>query len=140
MKCWLTVHQNYVPVGEVSMDLFISRATGAITARSQQLIRQSEPLICSLASQIENLPILALDRSSSRPYINSIYDSLLHLLEIMTGDRLRKGQFLGKDGWYTDLIGLDVGVGRDDTACSEVDTLPHHILSEESFFLFRVFA
>lgn len=50
------------------------------------------------------------------------YDSLAHFVEIERGDRFRECELPCKDRRYTDFIGLDINIGRDNGASGVIDS------------------
>ena len=81
------------------------------------------------------MSVFVLDGRSAGVFIGTVDNSLLQLPEVVVRNRLRESQLLGEDKGYTNLIGLDVRIGRDNTTSSKVDTFAHHVLSEQTFLL-----
>jgi hypothetical protein len=52
----------------------------------------------------------------------SVDHQLAKLVNILLGDRFGVRELFGKDGWNTNLVGLDIDVGRDDGSRRIVDT------------------
>jgi hypothetical protein len=62
--------------------------------------------------------------------MRTVDDHLTELLNVVCGDGFGEGELASEDGRDTDLIRLDVDVGRDDGTGGVVDTLSLRVEEE----------
>jgi hypothetical protein len=67
--------------------------------------------------------VLTFDIISAGVLLWPILDQLLHFFKIILIDSLRVGKILGNVYWYHDLIDGAIGVRRNDSSASEVNSL-----------------
>lgn len=79
--------------------------------------------------------LLVLDDVGARMLLGTVPHGLAEPLSIKACDRLRERQLPRHEYWYSDLVCGDVGVRRNDTSSSVVDSLTHHFHSEHAFLL-----
>ena len=79
------------------------------------------------------LSIRSVDVLSTRPGVRSIVDESSHLIDVLSGDGLRHSQVKCDGERDTELIELQNGVGSDDRAGREVDSLSHQVSTETAF-------
>ena len=70
-------------------------------------------------------------------HLGPVHHSPLEFLEVPGCDGLGVRQLGGKHKWDAYLVGVDVGVRRDDRARRVVDPLTHHVLTEQALFLLQ---
>ena len=84
-------------------------------------------------TNVEVLTIGSVDELSPRPGVRSIVHESSHLLDVLSGDGLRHSQFKCNLERDTELVELQNGVGSDDRAGRELNTLSHQVSTETSF-------
>mmetsp|Transcript_11591 Transcript_11591/g.25066 ORF Transcript_11591/g.25066 Transcript_11591/m.25066 type:complete len:301 (-) Transcript_11591:2934-3836(-) len=130
MKSWLSIHEHHVPVSQLPPNRNHS------TVRQQpRRNRMTTPLLH--LTQIDPLPIREFHPHRSRIFGRTAPDEILHFGNVQSGDGRGESESFGKIERKTDFVGSDVGVGRDDGAAGVVDAFSHHVLSENTLFLFQ---
>ncbi|KAI3487069.1 hypothetical protein L1887_49105 [Cichorium endivia] len=152
MQRGLSVEQKDIAVAQMTQHLLVGdgragRAAetskgaalllGRVLLRREELVGQSGPLLYAELVELSLGTVFAANGDGTRVLERTVDDELTHELNVVHRDRLRIGELASKDGRNADLVGLDVDVGRDDGSCSKVDTLAHHVLSEETLLLFE---
>src|SRR3569833_1410408 len=111
MKRGLSIHENYVAIGEMTVLLLAAADAEVVVCRGQQLVSQRHSVLRGLVPQVDYLAVLVLDGRSAGPPIDAVDDSLLHLLEDVVGNGFRECEIPGEDRGNTTLVGLNVGIG-----------------------------
>mmetsp|Transcript_2722 Transcript_2722/g.4555 ORF Transcript_2722/g.4555 Transcript_2722/m.4555 type:complete len:204 (-) Transcript_2722:895-1506(-) len=137
---------SFVPVNTVffarheprSLDGLLTSEAGGV--KVLQLVCKVFTLSLRALAQINHASIFILHKQSSRIHLRSVFYHLCKLFSVPGCHRLRKRKLGGKANREPDFIGTNVGVRGDHRASGVVHALPHHILTEETLFLFKTLA
>ena len=127
----LSVEQQDVSVPEMTEDLLVDRsrlgrqssARGGRLLGDEQLVGDRGSLVGRQLVERDLASVRVDDHGRSRVDLGSVDDRLLHLLEVVVRDRLRERELAREHGRHSDLVRLEVDVGRDDGSGGVVDSL-----------------
>jgi hypothetical protein len=111
VECRLSVHQDDITVGKMSVNLLVAGTSSVAACGSEELISQRHTVVNRLVAKVDNLAIFVFDRESTGPFVNTINNCLLHVSEVVACDGLRVCQLLRKDGRHTNFVSFDIGIG-----------------------------
>ena len=94
-----------------------------VALRRHKLIGERGTLLDGKLVQRLFVSIFVLDDRRTGVIARAVDDELAESVNVVVCDGFREGELAREDGWYADLIWLDVGVGRDDGTSGVVDTL-----------------
>ena len=81
--------------------------------------------------------LLVLNYIGTWMHIGTISDKFHQFLGIVLADTLWEGKFPSHEHRDSDLVSCDVGVGRDHTSSTKVDSLTHHLHSKHAFLALK---
>ena len=127
----LSVEQEDVTVPQMTEHLLVdrSRLGGEPSARGrsllgdEQLVGDRGSLVGRQLVERDLASVRVDDHRRSRVDLGSVDDGLLHLLKVVVRDRLGERELPREHGRHSDLVRLEVDVGRDDRSGSVVDSL-----------------
>mmetsp|Transcript_34065 Transcript_34065/g.75084 ORF Transcript_34065/g.75084 Transcript_34065/m.75084 type:complete len:277 (+) Transcript_34065:2236-3066(+) len=122
----LSVDQQHVSVDEVAVHL--DAGVG------EQQLGLARTLHVRELVQFDDTPVRHLDLVRTWVLKGPSLHERAKVLHVPFVDRGGVVKGLGELDGYSDLVGADVGVGRDDRAAAEVDSLAHHVSSEKALF------
>ena len=126
MQRWLTVEDDHVAIHHVPF-YDVSRLQMAVPVRPQKPEIEPGPVIS------DNVLGPRLSRWRVRP----VFYELAHLLDVVRGNHLRKGQIERDGPGYTELVQRQVRIARDDSSGREIDTLPHQVPTHPALLSFE---
>lgn len=128
----LSIQNQDITVLQVSQDLLVdSRSSRCQTVRvgsrgsllrRQQLVCDGRTFLDCFSLQRDLLSVLVLNHHRPRIRLGSVDNQLAHDMHVVRCYGLRERELPGKDRRHTDLIRLNIDIGRDDGTSREVDT------------------
>lgn len=87
-------------------------------------------LVAKLEILLDVLLTALQNEVGSRMNVGTIPDSLAQRLDIVGRDTVREREDFGDALWHSDLVDLQIRVGRDDGSSREIDSLARQVATE----------
>ena len=116
----LPIEHNVVAVDHVPLD--------NVAALQVQIAR------LGVKAQVDAVAVVAYDVLGARVVGGAATHQVVHVVDVEGRDELGKGHVLRNGARHTHLVDGQVGVGRDDGARAEVDTLSHEVAADAALF------
>mmetsp|Transcript_3975 Transcript_3975/g.8964 ORF Transcript_3975/g.8964 Transcript_3975/m.8964 type:complete len:254 (-) Transcript_3975:632-1393(-) len=131
----LAIHQHHITIPQLPSNPNNTPHTTTPATITQQPCRNRIPSPFLHLTQIDTLSIRKLHPYRSGIFLHPSSHQRLHLANIQRSNRSGKRQHLGKRQRQSNLIRTNIRIGRDDRPTSEIDTLAHHVLTENTLLL-----